>query len=72
MSKVSKDMQNAIPRSFDMDAELNTSFNGRTGRGASGQVYHQNISITSPKALSEREAAREFRNLSRKLAMGTA
>lgn len=30
----------------------------------------QNITIISPKALSERELAREFRNTSKKLAMG--
>jgi hypothetical protein len=42
-----------------------------TGPGyAGGTVINQNVAITSPKALSEKEAAREFRNLSRKLAMG--
>jgi DNA-binding transcriptional MerR regulator len=74
MNQVSRDMQKAIPQAFDIDTELNTSFNpGMNARGrggASGSVYHQNISVTSPKALSEREIAREFKNLSRKLAMG--
>jgi hypothetical protein len=66
-------MQNAIPHRFDTDAELTISgaVAGRSGlRGAGSQSVTQNISVTTPKALSERELAREFRNLSRKLVLG--
>ena len=41
----------------------------REGKGPSGGIT-QNITIVSPKPLSERELAREFQNTSRKLAMG--
>jgi hypothetical protein len=73
MKRVARDMQNAIPHRFDTDAELTVSgaVAGRSGlRGVAGQTVTQNISVTTPKALSERELAREFRNLSRKLALG--
>ena len=40
----------------------------KAGTGVSGIT--QNITIISPKALSERELAREFQNTSKKLAMG--
>ena len=66
MDGVARDMQNAIPADFDinmgtrryMGAEMST-----------GSTITQNISVVSPKALSEKELAREFRNLSRKLAL---
>jgi hypothetical protein len=73
MKRVAQDMQNAIPHRFDTDAELSIggSVAGRSSlRGAGSQSVTQNISVTTPKALSERELAREFRNLSRKLALG--
>jgi hypothetical protein len=57
-------MQDAIPHSFDTDLDVNGNAPG-AGTGTT-----QYITINSPKALSEKEAAREFRNLSRKLALG--
>jgi hypothetical protein len=36
---------------------------------SSGTVINQTLSVTTPKALSEKELTREFRNLSRQLAM---
>lgn len=59
---------------FDLDADVGLNVHsGSNKRGASGgtggSTVTQNISITSPKALSEKEAAREFKNLSRKLAL---
>jgi len=66
MAGVARDMQNAIPTSFDM----NTRVNGYgSGTQSSGANITQNISVMSPKALSEKEIAREFKNLSRKLAL---
>lgn len=65
MAAVSQDMQNAIPTRFDINA------GGVSGQGgtASGASITQNISVVTPKALSEKELAREFKNLSRKLAL---
>ena len=65
MSAVSRDMQNAIPTRFDI------STGGASGQGGAnpGANITQNISVVTPKALSEKELAREFRNLSRKLAL---
>ena len=76
MDKVARDMQNAIPTNFDVETDVNVRGNvrGRGGVGAdggSGTVINQHIAITSPKALSEKEAAREFQKLSRKLALET-
>jgi hypothetical protein len=74
MAKVAKDMQNAIPTDFDIDASVRGGFAGAYAAGANPNggagTVTQNISITSPKALSEKEAAREFRNMSRRLALG--
>ena len=67
MAGVARDMQNAIPTSFDMSARVN-SYGSGTG-SAAGATITQNISVMSPKALSEKEIAREFKNLSRKLAL---
>lgn len=73
MAKVGEDMKNAIPRSFDVDAGLNLS--GSLARSSSpagtssGTTINQSISVVTPKALSEKELAREFKNLSRKLAL---
>lgn len=50
-----------------MDIDLRESRSGLNPR-VSGIT--QNITIVSPKPLSERELAREFQNTSRKLAMG--
>jgi phage-related protein len=66
MEKVSRDMQNAIPHSFDSDFNVNGTANG----GAYPAGTTQYITINSPKALSEKETAREFKNLSRRLALG--
>jgi phage-related protein len=65
MQKVSRDMQNAIPHSFDSNFNVNGTASGGYPAGTT-----QYITINSPKALSEKETAREFRNLSRKLALG--
>ena len=50
-----------------MRARGSAGYDGRQGQG--GTTIRQNVSITGPKTLSEKEAAREFRNLSRKLAL---
>lgn len=67
MAQVGRDMQNAIPTNF---GGMAAGISGAGGAYPAGAVINQSISITSPKALSEKEAAREFRNLSRKLALG--
>ena len=71
MKTVAEDMRDAIPTEFDLEPNVrargSAGYDGRQGPG--GNTIHQSISITSPKALSEKEAAREFRNLSRKLAL---
>ena len=72
MNQVAKDMQSAIPTDFGLDARMNLggTATGRTGlSNAPGTTIHQTISVVTPKALSEKELTREFRNLSRKLAM---
>ncbi len=69
MREVSRDMRNAIPTDFDIQAGVHGRYSGVGSGGAGGTVINQSIAITSPKALSEKEAAREFRNLSRKLAL---
>ena len=66
MAGVARDMQNAIPTSFDMNARVSGY---ESGTGTTGTSITQNISVVSPKALSEKEIAREFKNLSRKLAL---
>jgi hypothetical protein len=75
MKTVSENMNKAIPTDFDISGRFN-------GVGQSVQLAHQatkgsvmgnitqNISIVSPKSLSEKEVAREFKNLSRRLALG--
>ena len=74
MAQVGEDMKRAIPTDFDVDAGLNlpgslaqNSSSAVTGNG--GTTINQSISVVSPKALSEKELAREFKNLSRKLAL---
>lgn len=72
MDSVAKDMQSAIPTNFGLDASLNVgSVVDRGGglSGSAGTTINQTISVVTPKALSEKELAREFRNLSRKLAL---
>ena len=66
MAGVARDMQNAIPTNFDMNAKVNGY---GTSAATTGATITQNISVVSPKALSEKEIAREFKNLSRKLAL---
>jgi hypothetical protein len=68
--KVARDMQNAIPSSFDVDASVRGNYSGEYGGNPQGGGTTNHITINSPKAISEKEAAREFRNLSRKLAIG--
>lgn len=66
MTSVSRDMQNAIPTNFG----INTGAKSRQSEQlAAGANITQNISVVTPKALSEKEIAREFKNLSRKLAL---
>lgn len=67
MNRVAADMRNAVPTSFDMNARSSAA-NGSSGSGF-GTSITQNISVVTPKALSEKELAREFKNLSRKLAL---
>lgn len=67
MNRVAADMQNAVPTSFDMNAQSSAA-NGSSGSGF-GTSITQNISVVTPEALSEKELAREFKNLSRKLAL---
>lgn len=50
-----------------MNARLHTG--GGPGGVPGGATIHQSISVITPKALGERELPREFRNLSRKLAL---
>jgi tape measure domain-containing protein len=71
MDSVARDMQNAIPTSFDMpDVESENGNPNRTRINSGGNTaITQNISVVTPKALSEKEIAREFKNLSRKLAL---
>jgi len=72
MDTVAKDMQNAIPTSFDTSADLNIygALSNRSGVLApGGTTINQSISIVTPKALSEKELTREFKNLSRKLVL---
>jgi len=67
----------AMPTDFDLAINVDPGLNIHGGGNANakpaadggGTVITQNISITSPVALSEKEAAREFKNLSRKLAL---
>ncbi|MGF7146290.1 tape measure domain-containing protein [Anaerotaenia torta] len=74
MTSIARDMQNAIPTEFDLDTDL--AITGIQGRRSSygltesgGTTINQTISVVTPKALSEKELAREFKNLSQKLAM---
>lgn len=67
MNRVATDMQSAVPTDFSMNARTYTG--DSSGRGGLGTNITQNISVVTPKALSEKELAREFKNLSRKLAM---
>ena len=57
MRTVARDMQNAIPTEFDIDAGV--TVNGTQGRsagygfsGAGGTTINQNISVVAPKALT--------------------
>ena len=66
--------QNLADTDFDIDVDPSLNIHGGSSRrgangGAGGTTINQHIAITSPKALSEKEAAREFKNLSRKLAL---
>lgn len=61
---VSRDMQNAIPTNLDLNYR---SLSGQSS--PTGTSIIQNLSVVTPKALSEKELAREFKNLSRKLAL---
>lgn len=63
MAKVSKDMRDAILTDF------NINYNGNGTSGGRGSSITQNISVVSPKPLSEKELARQFQNISRRLAL---
>ena len=63
MARVSRDMQNSIPTDFNMN------YNGNGTSGGRGSSITQNISVVSPKPLSEKELARQFQNISRRLAL---
>lgn len=67
MEGIRRDMFGAIPTDFEVDTRLGT----KSGPGGTpgGTTIHQSISVVTPKALSERELSREFKNLSRKLAL---
>ena len=58
MDGVARDMQNAIPTGFDMNVGMRGYGDSPT---SAGSAITQNISVVSPKALSEKELAREFR-----------
>jgi hypothetical protein len=66
MRRVSLDMQRVMPTTLDTSAAGTAAV---TGGAAAGTVVNHNVAITSPKALSEKEMAREFYKLSRKLAL---
>lgn len=68
MNQVAKDMQNAIPSDFALNPQ-HKPYASANASPMPGTSIQQSISIVTPKALSEKELAREFRNLSRKLAM---
>jgi hypothetical protein len=76
MKQIGKDMQEAIPTDFNINPNVRGGFGGifdgaySAGATPYGSNTTNNIYLTSPKALSEKEAAREFRNMSRKLALG--
>ncbi len=68
MNRVASDMQNAVPTDFSLNTRAYTAdASGRDSVG--GSNITQNILVVTPKALSEKELAREFKNLSRKLAL---
>lgn len=72
MDTVARDMRDAIPTQFDTAIGLNMKGKFSTQDGVLstvGTTINQTISVVSPKALSEKELAREFKNLSRKLAL---
>ena len=72
MKKAAADMADAIPTDFNTAARLNASGygnNGMAGGYGGGTVINQNLTITTPRALSERELAREFKNMSQRLAL---
>jgi hypothetical protein len=70
MLGVKADMEKAIPTQFDINARFNPL--GTTGNESrfGGTVINQQLSVITPKALSERELSREFKLMSRKLALG--
>lgn len=63
MAQVSRDMQNSIPTDFRMN------YSGTGTPGNRGSSITQNISVVSPKPLSEKELARQLQNISRRLAL---
>jgi hypothetical protein len=72
MKRVARDMANAIPTDFNTNVNLNArggASGGMSGGYGTSTVINQNLTITTPKALSERELAREFRSMSQRLAL---
>jgi phage-related protein len=75
MAKIRRDMEAAVPQNFDTTTGLNvhgsasSRLYGSSTTPTSGVVINQTITVTTPKALSEKELAREFKHLSRQLAL---
>jgi hypothetical protein len=72
MKKVAADMASAIPTDFDTRVNVRGGVNGAnswSGGYTSGTVINQTMTVTTPKALSEKELAREFKSMSQRLAL---
>jgi hypothetical protein len=73
MRQVARDMANAIPTDFNTNVNVRSGYTASAAGGhsgyAGGTIINQNLSITTPRALSERELAREFKNMSQRLAL---
>jgi phage-related protein len=70
MLGVKADMEKAIPTQFDINARHNPLGAAENEARFGGTVINQQLSVVTPKALSERELSREFKLMSRKLALG--
>jgi hypothetical protein len=67
MPRAVRAMEGVLPSDFGIRMR-NTSMPGAAG----GTTINQQLTITTPKALSEKELAREFKNMNRKLALSLA
>jgi septal ring factor EnvC (AmiA/AmiB activator) len=71
MNRVARDMQSAIPQHFSAPSQRDAGSNSRARRGiGEGTTINQTMTVTTPRAFSERELVREFSNMSKKLALG--